>query len=80
VTLLSIDNLAVDFVRDGQVVSHALRGIDLSLDDGSALGVVGETGCGKTLTGLSTLRMLPPGARATLDAYGNIAIDLGREI
>jgi len=75
VTLLSIDNLAVDFVRDGQVVSHALRGIDLSLEDGSALGVVGETGCGKTLTGLSTLRMLPPGARAT----GRVSFE-GRDV
>lgn len=69
--LLEIESLRVDFVRDGRVVSHALRGVDLSLDRGSALGVVGETGCGKTLTGLSTLRMLPHGARAA----GRIVFD-----
>jgi peptide/nickel transport system ATP-binding protein len=73
--LLEIENLSVEFVRDGQVVSHALRGIDLSLDEGSALGIVGETGCGKTLTGVSVLRMLPPGARAT----GRVAFE-GRDV
>ena len=73
--LLEIENLSVDFVSDGHVVSHALRGIDLSLDHGTALGVVGETGCGKTLTGLSTLGMLPAGARAT----GRVAFD-GRDV
>jgi peptide/nickel transport system ATP-binding protein len=64
VSLLEIDGLEVDFVRDGHVVSRALRGVDLSLERGEALGVVGETGCGKTLTGLATLRMLPAAARA----------------
>ena len=39
----------------------------LELAAGEALGVVGETGCGKTLTGLSVLRMLPDNARGTRD-------------
>jgi peptide/nickel transport system ATP-binding protein len=64
-SLLEIDGLEVDFVRDGHVVSRALRGVDLKLERGEALGVVGETGCGKTLTGLSTLRMLPASARTS---------------
>lgn len=63
--LLTIDDLAVDFVRDGKVTSHALRGVDLELAHGEAIGVVGETGCGKTLTGLSIIRMLPGNARAS---------------
>ena len=63
--LLSIDDLVVDFMRDGRVASHALRGISLEMDHGEAIGIVGETGCGKTLTGLSIIRMLPANARAT---------------
>lgn len=63
--MLRIDDLAVDFVRDGRVVSSGLRGVTLELAHGEALGIVGETGCGKTLTGLSVIRMLPRNARAS---------------
>lgn len=73
--LLSIDELCVDFVRDGHVSSHALRGVTLEVDRGEAVGVVGETGCGKTLTGLSIIRMLPSNARTS----GRIEFD-GRDV
>jgi len=63
--LLEIEDLRVDFSRDGHVTSRALRGVSLSVGEGEAVGVVGETGCGKTLTGLSVLRMLPENARAS---------------
>jgi len=63
--LLEIDDLRVDFSRDGRVTSRALRGVSLTVEPGEAVGVVGETGCGKTLTGLSVLRMLPENATAT---------------
>ncbi len=74
-TLLEIDDLAVDFVRDGRVTTRAVRGISLELAAGEALGVVGETGCGKTVTSLSILRMLPPAARTS----GRIVFD-GRDV
>jgi peptide/nickel transport system ATP-binding protein len=64
-SLLEIDDLRVEFSRDGRVTSRALRGISLTVEPGEAVGVVGETGCGKTLTGLSVLRMLPENATAT---------------
>jgi peptide/nickel transport system ATP-binding protein len=64
-TLLEIDDLRVDFSRDGRVTSRALRGVSLTVEPGEAVGVVGETGCGKTLTGLSVLRMLPENATAS---------------
>jgi len=64
-TLLEIEDLTVDFSRDGHVTSRALRGVSLTVDAGEAVGVVGETGCGKTLTGLSVLRMLPENATAS---------------
>src|SRR5215217_3489525 len=43
--------------------AHVLNGIDLSVDRGEIWGLVGETGCGKSLTGLSISRLVatPPG-------------------
>ena len=64
-TLLKIDDLRVDFSRDGSVTSRALRGVSLNVAAGEAVGVVGETGCGKTMTGLAVLRMLPASATAS---------------
>jgi peptide/nickel transport system ATP-binding protein len=60
--LLSIRNLALEFrTYAGQV--HALNGVDLDVCDREITGLVGETGCGKTMIGLSLLRLLPPTAR-----------------
>jgi len=61
-TLLTVDDLAVEFVtRDRR--STALDGVSLRIGAGEVVGLVGETGCGKTLTGLSILRLLPRTAR-----------------
>ena len=42
---------------------HAVDGVDLAIDRGETLGVVGESGCGKTVTALSVLKLIamPPG-------------------
>ena len=69
--LLEIDDLRVEFDQGGGVTSRALRGITLAVGAGEVVGVVGETGCGKTLTGLSVLRLLPKNARTT----GSITFD-----
>lgn len=56
--MLQIHNLQVGFnSRDGFV--HVLRGVDLNLPAGKVTGLVGETGCGKSLTALSIMRLLP---------------------
>lgn len=69
--LLRIENLNVEFVERGAVTNHALRGVSLALQPGEILGVVGETGCGKSLTGLAALGLLPQGAVAS----GRIELD-----
>jgi len=59
--LLEIQNLKTNFYTYEGVVK-ALDGINLDIKEGETLGVVGETGCGKSVTALSILRLiLPPG-------------------
>ncbi|MDM8541680.1 ABC transporter ATP-binding protein [Desulfococcaceae bacterium HSG9] len=61
-SLLSIDNLAVHFeTPDGP--ARAVDNISLNIHAGETLGLVGESGCGKSLTALSILRLLPAAAR-----------------
>src|SRR6185312_9364625 len=56
--LLSIRDLKVEFsTRNGRVT--ALDGIDLDLLPGETLGVVGESGCGKSITALATMGLIP---------------------
>ena len=56
--LLTIRDLHVHYVTDGEVVK-AINGINLTVNRGQVLGLVGETGAGKTTTALSILRLLP---------------------
>ena len=69
--LLVVDELEIAFVERGSTTNRPLRGISLSLAPGEVLGIVGETGCGKSLTGLAVLGLLPKGAVRT----GRIVID-----
>lgn len=59
--LLSINNLAIDF-KTASGVHKALHNVSFGVKRGEIFGVVGETGCGKTITGLSILRLLPKSA------------------
>ncbi len=62
---LSIRNLYVEYHTDEEVV-HAVNGISLDLEQGESLGLVGETGAGKTTTALSILGLLPkPNGKVT---------------
>lgn len=57
-TLLSVENLTIEYTLDKKVV-HAVNGVSLSLEKGKTLGLVGETGAGKTTIAKSLLRILP---------------------
>ncbi|MFF2274398.1 ABC transporter ATP-binding protein [Agromyces sp. NPDC058126] len=60
--LLLIDDLEVAFAERGALTNRPVRGITLSIAPGEVVGIVGETGCGKSLTGLAVLGLLPKGA------------------
>jgi peptide/nickel transport system ATP-binding protein len=56
--LLDVMNLKTYFFTDEGVV-RAVDGVDLYIDQGETLGVVGESGCGKSVTALSIMRLIP---------------------
>ena len=79
-SLLRVDDLHVEIPdRDGdrRRTAHALDGVSLDLAPGEALGLVGESGCGKTMTALSVLGLLPGGARITGGSLTFAGTDLG---
>lgn len=57
-TLLTVKNLQVRFRTYAGVV-HSLRGIDFELDTGDIVGIVGESGCGKTVTASAIMGIIP---------------------
>ncbi len=63
-TLLSIRDLRVAF-DDGHQCHTVLQGVNLDLHRGQALGIVGESGCGKSVTWLAVLGLLGPRARVS---------------
>jgi peptide/nickel transport system ATP-binding protein len=60
--LLAVEGLTVDISLD-QDVLHPVRGVSLSLARGETLCIVGESGCGKSLTALALLGLLPRAAK-----------------
>jgi peptide/nickel transport system ATP-binding protein len=64
VSVLEIRDLRVEIRLRGSTV-HAVNGVDLEVAEGETLGLVGESGCGKTMLGSSIIRLLPPGGVIT---------------
>jgi oligopeptide/dipeptide ABC transporter ATP-binding protein len=60
--LLAVENLRTHFKLESGWVK-AVDGVSFRLDDGEALGLAGESGCGKTTTALSLVQLLPNNAR-----------------
>jgi peptide/nickel transport system ATP-binding protein len=78
-TILEIDNLQTHFFTAAGVV-RAVDGVSYSVKSGETLGVVGESGCGKSVTALSVLRLVanPPGriVGGTVNFEGTNLLDL----
>src|SRR6202050_1018937 len=73
--LLEIEDLHTE-IRLRTATVHALEGVSLTVEAGECVGIVGESGCGKTMTALSVMQLLPPGGHITA---GRIALG-GQEI
>jgi len=62
-TLLDVRNLSVDYLTDEGTALHAVENVSFRLKEGGSLGIVGESGCGKTTVMMSLLRLLPEEGR-----------------
>jgi len=69
--LLSVEGLTMEFPRDG-AAARALDGVGFGVDRGQVVGLVGESGCGKSMTALCVMRLVPPPGRITA---GRIVFD-----
>ena len=66
---LDVRNLSVKFVLEAETV-YAVNDVSFTLEKGHTLGLVGETGAGKTTTALSLLKLVPHPGVVTADAIG----------
>ena len=62
--ILEVKNLTVEISTRGKTL-RALDGVDFSIAEGEILGMVGESGAGKSMTGQALIGLLPTGARIT---------------
>jgi oligopeptide/dipeptide ABC transporter ATP-binding protein len=69
--LLAIEGLTLEFPRDG-VRARAIDGVSFTVERGRVMGLVGESGCGKSMTALCVMRLVPEPGRITA---GRIVFD-----
>jgi peptide/nickel transport system ATP-binding protein len=70
--VLRVDGLDVRLTRDGETV-HAVRGVDLTVERGEVVGLVGGSGSGKSILGLSVMGLLPAAARPVVSGSVDLA-------
>ena len=75
--LLQVKDLTTRFYTDEGVV-NAVNGISYAIEEGETLGVVGESGCGKTVHALSIMRLIPDPPGKIDD--GEVILDDGRDL
>ena len=61
--ILEVKNLSIDYVANHDTAMHAVDDVSFEVQKGRSLGLVGESGCGKTTTILALLRLLPAEGR-----------------
>ncbi len=80
--ILNVQGLETRFRTDEGIV-HAVNGVSFTVDEGETIGIVGESGCGKSVTMLSVLRLIPtpPGmiTAGTAEFYGQDLLQLKDE-
>jgi oligopeptide/dipeptide ABC transporter ATP-binding protein len=74
-SVLAVEDLHVGFELDDGSEVHAVRGVSLGVERGARLGLVGESGCGKTTTLLALMGLLPANAWVS----GRVLVD-GQEL
>jgi peptide/nickel transport system ATP-binding protein len=74
--LLRVENLAITFEGDRRQRTPAVTGTSFAIGHGETVGIVGESGCGKSVTALSILRLLP---KQTAHVTGKIVFE-GRDL
>ena len=70
--LIEIKDLRIRFHGDDGRVTHAVDSVDLSVANGATLGLVGESGCGKSVTSLAIMGLLP---KQSAEISGTIRFD-----
>ncbi|GHV87238.1 hypothetical protein AGMMS50255_5340 [Spirochaetia bacterium] len=78
--MLNVENLSIVAKLEGGD-NTIVSGLSFSIDDGELLGIVGESGCGKTMTALSLMGLLPQNCHALGHAYvgGTDVLTLGEK-
>jgi oligopeptide/dipeptide ABC transporter ATP-binding protein len=74
--LLEVEHLSVRFRMTSGPSVKPVEDVSFRLDDGEALGIAGESGCGKTTTALSLVRLLPANGRISAGSIRLYGIDL----
>ncbi|MGD9482203.1 ABC transporter ATP-binding protein [Streptomyces sp. TRM70308] len=81
--LLSVDELTITFAGRGQRDARAVDGVSFDVDRGQVVGLVGESGCGKSVTSLALMGLLPGrgvrlGGRAEFDGTDLLTLSAAR--
>jgi len=74
--VLEVDELTVRFARRGEVGTQAVDGVSFSVAPGETVGLVGESGCGKSVTSLAVMGLLP---QRGVQVGGSVRLD-GQEL
>jgi peptide/nickel transport system ATP-binding protein len=74
--VLEVEDLAVRFTRRGEEPTRAVDGVSFSVAPGETIGLVGESGCGKSVTSLAVMGLLP---ERGVEVSGSVQLD-GREL